>query len=122
MSGAWPEHLGVSANRVLEPAFEVDAAFLGDLEARLGLQHVDRDARPPLDPFVLEVELDLDGVLVRLRQLDEALLAQHVDVCGDTLEQRVLPGALGREAGDQRIDARRLGARRGDEPVEQVLG
>ncbi len=116
------ENLDVAADGIFKRAFEGDEALLGDLQPRLGLQNVDRDAGAPLNPFVFQVELFLDVLDIADRKLDQASLAQDAQIGANASQQGVLARPLQRQTCDLGIEARNFHVGSGFEAVEQVLG
>ena len=116
------EGLLVAGGGVRKVALERDAPLLRDLQAQLGLEHVDGDAGAALHALVLEFELTLDRAFVGAGELEQTGVAQHVEIRRYRREEQVLLGGIQGDLGDRLTDLRRCEGGRRAEPVEHGLG
>ncbi len=116
------EDLDVAGDRIGELAFESDPALARDRQPGLGFQHVERDARAAQDALVFQVELGLDDLFVLAGEIDQAAVAQHVDVRRDAFEDHVLRGVVEPDFRARLVQLGGVVIGAGPKAVEQVLG
>ncbi len=80
----------VTAERILQIAVEDRAAFLCQLQALTGEQQIDRKARAGGKALLLQLELLLNRLLADADQIEQFVLADHIDVGIDPLKDCVL--------------------------------